>query len=97
MKQELFDLYNSLKNTFIEKIVETIDTKQKTFSPYIRVNLPRDTEEMFEEIVSIEYDEKENTWYAHNYITDTNLDVTEYWTPLRDLSFDELFKIAEAL
>lgn len=97
MKQELFDLYNSLKNTFIEKIVETVDTKQKAFSPYIRITLPRDTEEIFEGIVSIEYDEKEDTWYAHNYITNTNLDVTEYWTPLRDLSFDELFKIAEAL
>ena len=51
----------------------------------------------FEEITSIEYDEKEQTWYVHNYITSLDLMTNEYWTPLRDMSFDELFKISQSL
>lgn len=98
MNKTLFNIYNSLKASFIEAM-EPYLVKQHVviFSPPLHISLPNDNDELFEEITSIEYDEKENTWYAHNYITDTNLDVTEYWTPLRDLSFDELFKIAETL
>ena len=51
----------------------------------------------FEEITEIKFDSKENLWYVHNYVTDMELQTNEYWTPLIDMSFDELFKIAERL
>ena len=97
MKQELFNLYNELKNTFIEKIVANIEGGKIEFSPYIRISLPRDSDEFFEEILSIEYDANEKIWYAHNCVTETDCSASMYWTPLRDLSFDELYKIAERL
>ena len=98
MNKTLFDIYNSLKASFVEAI-EPYLVKQHvvTFSPSLLINLPNDNDESFEEITSIEYDEKEQTWYVHNYITSLDLMTNEYWTPLRDMSFDELFKISERL
>jgi hypothetical protein len=98
MNKTLFDIYNSLKASFVEAI-EPYLVKQHvvTFSPALRINLPSDNDESFEEITSIEYDEKEQTWYVHNYITSLDLMTNEYWTPLRDMAFDELFKISERL
>lgn len=97
MKKELFKIYNALKKIFVEKIEDNIEGLKLNFSPYIKISFPRDSHELHEEILSVEYDAKEDTWCAHNYITDMNLDTTEYWTPLRDLSFEELFKIAERI
>jgi hypothetical protein len=98
MNKTLFDIYNSLKASFVEAI-EPYLVKQHvvTFSPTLLINLPNDNDESFEEITSIEYDEKEQTWYVHNYITSLDLMTNEYWTPLRDMSFDELFKISQSL
>jgi hypothetical protein len=98
MNKTLFDIYNSLKASFVEAI-EPYLVKQHvvTFSPPLHINLPNDNDESFEEITSIEYDEKEQTWYVHNYITSLDLMTNEYWTPLRDMSFDELFKISQSL
>ena len=97
MKKELFDSYNRYKASFIEDITDSLKTLEVKFSPYIKLSLPRDSDEFLEEISDISYDAKEDTWYAHNYVTDTELCAEEYYTPLRDLSFDELFKIAERL
>ena len=98
MNKTLFDIYNSLKASFV-KAMEPYLVEQHvvTFSPPLHINLPNDNDESFEEITSIEYDEKEQTWYVHNYITSLDLMTNEYWTPLRDMSFDELFKISERL
>ena len=98
MNKTLFDIYNSLKASFVEAMVPYL-VKQHvvTFSPPLHINLPNDNDESFEEITSIEYDEKEQTWYVHNYITSVDLMTNEYWTPLRDMSFDELFKISQRL
>ena len=98
MNKTLFDIYNSLKASFVEAM-ESYLVKQHviSFFPSLHINLPNDNDESFEEITSIEYDEKEQTWYVHNYITSLDLMTNEYWTPLRDMSFDELFKIAEKL
>lgn len=98
MNKTLFDIYNSLKASFVEAM-EPYLVKQHmvTFSPTLHINLPNDNDESFEEITSIEYDEKEQTWYVHNYITSLDLMTNEYWTPLRDMTFDELYKIAERL
>lgn len=98
MNKTLFDIYNSLKASFVEAM-EPYLVKQHvvTFSTPLHINLPNDNDEFFEEITSIEYDEKEQTWYVHNYITSLDLMTNEYWTPLRDMSFDELFKISERL
>lgn len=99
MKQYLFDLYNSCKFLFAEAIIREIKVKGEKIelSPYIRISLPRDNDEFFEDITEIQYDDKEDCWFVHNFITETNLMTNEYWTPLRDLTFDELFKIAERL
>ena len=98
MNKTLFDIYNSLKASFVGAM-EPYLVKQHvvTFSPPLHINLPNDNDESFEEITSIEYDEKEQSWYVHNYITSLDLMTNEYWTPLRDMSFDELFKISERL
>ena len=98
MNKTLFDIYNSLKASFVEAM-EPYLVKQHvvTFSPSLLINLPNDNDESFEEITSIEYDEKEQTWYVHNYITSLDLMTNEYWTPLSDMSFDELYKTSERL
>ena len=99
MTQKLFCLFNRLKSSFAEEIIDTLKTKgtKITFEPCLRINLPRDNDELFEDITEIEYDPKENIWYVHNYITEVDLMTGEYWTPIRDLSFDELFKIDERI
>jgi hypothetical protein len=98
MNKTLLDIYNSLKVSFIEAM-EPYLVKQHiiTFSPALRINLPNDNEELFENIVSIEYDEEKGVWYVHNYITSLDLMTNEYWKPLRDMTFNELYKIAERL
>lgn len=97
MKKELLDLYNSLKATFAEGMVNNIQGNKIEFTPSIRISLPRDNDEFQEDILSMEYDAKEDAWYVHNFITEIDLMTSEYWTPLKDLSFDELFKIAERI
>ena len=100
MDKELFDTYNKLKEEFVSKIEDKIlktDSLKVVFSPVIRIMFPTDSDEQFEDITEIQYDCEEDELYCHNYITDENLDVDEYWTPLIDMSFDELFKMAERL
>lgn len=97
MKQYLSNIFNEHKNA----IVEVLNTELKVqgnkvlFSPPIRIDLPDINDEDFETITEIEFDEKENSWYVHNYITYIDLMTSEYWTPLSDLSFEELYNIAE--
>ena len=99
MKQLLFNLYNKCRDNFIEGMTDILKAKgnEMEFSPYIRIPMSNDSDDFFEDITEIKFDKEENTWYVHNYITDMNLQVDEYWTPLRNLSFDELYKIAERL
>lgn len=99
MRQKLFNLYNRCKSSFVEEMIEAIKAQgtKITFTPYISISLPRDNDEFLEEIVEIEFDVSTNIWYAHNFITEVDLMINEYWTPLIDLSFDELFKIAEKI
>ena len=102
MKQKLFSLYNRLKKSFIDEILDIVMHKggEIVFSPYIRINLPPDDESyiMYEEVACLQYDTRDNTLYANIQIVevdDTHTEKSEYWTPLRDMSFGELFKIAE--
>ena len=102
MKQYLLDLYNEHKNSFVKAIVNELKTKGRKvqFNPVIYIELPTTNGEECEEIIEIKFDSKENTWYVHNFInfiTMVDLDTKEYWTPLRDLSFDELYQIADRL
>ena len=96
MGKKLFNLYNQFKDQFSSIIVKAVGDKIE-FSPYIRFSFSRDSDDIFVDIVGIEFDPDEDTHYVHNYITFSDLDVQEYWTPLRDLTFDELFMIAERL
>lgn len=99
MTDKLFDLFNVSK-TVIEEAM-TIEARKQgdivAFSPIIHIDSPRDSDDLYTEITGIEYDKNEDCCYVHNFVTDTNLDVEEYYTPLRDMSFDELFRIAERL
>ena len=101
MNKTLLDIHNSLKNQFVKAIEPYLQNKaiegKVLFSDVLRISLPRDNDEFYEDITSIEYDKKENTWYVHNYITETDLTTSEYWTPLRDMTFEELYEIAEKL
>jgi len=97
MKQYLSDIFNEHKNAIVEVISNELKAKgnKVAFNPPIRIDLPATNDEDFETITEIEFDEKENSWYVHNYITYIDLITSEYWTPLRDLSFEELYEIAE--
>ena len=99
MKQYLLDIYNEHKKAFVETIANELKAKgnKVAFSPYIHIDLPILSNDNYEEITEIEYDPKESTWYVHNFITDIDMATVEYWTPLHELSFDELFQIAEKL
>lgn len=102
MKQKLFHLYNRLKKSFVDEITDIVKHKKGEiiFSPYIRINLPHDEDsyQMYEEVACLQYDEKEKALYANIQtveVDDIHTEKQEYWTPLRDMSFDELFRIAE--
>lgn len=102
MKQKLFHLYNRLKKSFVDEITDIVKHKKGEiiFDPYVRIYLPsnEDTYLMYEEIACLQYDEKEKTLYASIQVVevdDIHTEKHEYWTPIRDMSFDELFKIAE--
>ena len=99
MKDKLFDLFNVSRTVITETM--TIEARKQgdiiAFSPIIHIDSPRDSDDLYTEIVEIYYDKNEDCCYVHNFVTDTNLDVEEYYTPLRDMSFDELFRIAERL
>jgi len=101
MNKTLLDIHNSLKNQFVKAMEPYLQNKaiegKVLFSKVLRIYLPQENDEFFEDITSIEFDKKENTWYVHNYITEVDLMTGEYWTPLRDMTFDELYKIAERL
>jgi hypothetical protein len=101
MNKTLLDIFNSAKEQCIKALLPFIVEKTKDdkleFSPAIRLPLPENKDEYFEDITDVVFDKEENTWYVHNYITETDLTTSEYWTPLRDMSFDELYKIAEKL
>lgn len=94
MNQKLFHLYNRLKKSFVDEITDIVKAKggEIIFSPYIKIYLPSNesTYLMYEEVACLKFDEEENTLYANNHT-----ERYEYWTPLRDMSFDELFRIAE--
>ena len=101
MEKTLLDLYNSTKNLFAKAMEPYLRGRavynKVTFKTPLRISLPRDNDEFYEDITGIEYDEEEKTWYVHNYITETDLTASEYWTPLGSMTFDELYKIAEKL
>lgn len=96
MKKYLLDLYNSCKNLFVAALEGEVKIAKNIipFSPCITID---HSDGSTESITEIEYNAEEKCCYVHNFITDDNMDTSEYWTPLRDLSFDELFKIAERL
>ena len=104
MKQKLFHLYNRLKESFVAEIVDIVKAKggEIVFSPYIKIYLPstEDSYLMYEEVACIQFDERDNTLYANLQtveVDDVHTERHEYWTPLRDMSFDELYSIAERL
>jgi hypothetical protein len=104
MKQKLFHLYNRLKKSFVDEITDIVKHKKGeiVFDPHVRIYLPsnEDIYLMYEEVVCLQYDEKEKALYANIQtveVDDIHTERHEYWTPLRDMSFDELYSIAERL
>ena len=99
MKQYLQNIFNEHKAEIVKVLANELKAKgnKVAFNPPIRIDLSATNDEDFETITEMEFDEKEGHWYVHNYITYIDLMVSEYWTPLRDLSFEELFEIAERI
>jgi hypothetical protein len=104
MNQKLFHLYNRLKKSFVDEITDIVKAKggEIVFNPYIKVYLPSNesTYLMYEEVACLQFDKKESTLYANLQtveVDDVHTERQEYWTPLRDMSFDELYRIAENL
>lgn len=104
MKQKLFHLYNRLKESFVAEIADIVKAKggEIVFSPHIKIYLPSTEGSylMYEEVACLQFDENDNTLYADIQtveVDDVHTERHEYWMPLRDMSFDELYKIAERL
>lgn len=96
--KKLEQTYNRLKERYVLEIEKAIEDKVKiTFSPYIKIYAPNTSAIYFEELTEMEYGPQENTWYVHDYTTDYELQVEEYWIPLRDFTFEQLYEIAEVL
>ena len=102
MKQKLFHLYNRLKESFVAEIADIVKTKggEIVFSPHIKIYLPstEDTYLMYEEVACLQFDDKEKCLYANIQtveVDDVHTERHECWVALRDMSFDELFRIAE--
>ena len=102
MKQKLFCLYNRLKKSFVDEITDIVKHKKGEiiFDPHVRIYLPcnQDLDVMYEEVACLQWDEKEKALYTNINVVEIGesyVEEHEYWTPLRDMSFDELFKIAE--
>ena len=102
MKQKLFHLYNRLKKSFVDEITDIVNQKKEeiVFNPPIKIHLPsgEDVYYLYEEVACLQYDEKEKCLYANIQVIevdDVHTEKQEYWTPVRDMSFDELFRIAE--
>ena len=98
MNKLLFDTYNAFKKQFIsemEKIM--LPSKAISFAHYIRIMKPRTSDELFEEFTEMHWNEKEKCYYCHCFVTNSDLSTDEYWLPLTELSFDELYEIAERL
>ncbi len=101
MNKTLQDIFNSAKKQCVKAllpyIAEKAENNKLEFSPPIRISLPQNKVEFFEAITDVVFDKEENTWYVHNYITDESLNADEYYTPLKDMTFEELYEIAERL
>ena len=101
MNKTLQDIFNSAKEQCVKALLPYIVEKAKDdkleFSPTIGIYLPQNEDEYFENITDVVFDKEENTWYVHNYITDKSLNVDEYYTPLRNMTLEELYEIAERL
>ena len=104
MKQKLFCLYNRLKKSFVDEITDIVNQKKGecVFNPPIKIHLPssEDVYYLYEEVACLQYDAKEKCLYANTQVIevdDVHTERNEYWTSLRDMSFDELFQIAEKL
>lgn len=102
MNQKLFHLYNRLKKSFVDEITDIVKAKggEIIFSPYIKIYLPSNESAylMYEEVACLQFDDKEKYLYANLQtveVDDVHTERQEYWVPLRDMSFDELFRIAE--
>lgn len=98
MKKELFNKYNALKEEFIKGIDEVVESKGGTIQVSVEYYKLKGDSTDTEMITITMLSRDDEDIVCHLYVTDTEtLEVYDYWTPLRDLSFDELFKIAEKL
>lgn len=101
MNKILQDIFNSAKEQCVKALLPFIVEKAKDnkleFSSIIRISLHQNKDKFFEAITDVVFDKEENTWYVHNYITDESLNADEYYTPLKDMTFEELYEIAERL
>ena len=102
MKQKLFHLYNRLKKSFIDEITDIVRHKggEIIFEPHIKIDKPKDDGYWYYEIACLQYDDRDKTLYVH--LQEVEVDEVaserhEYWTPLKDEAFDDIFKIAEKI
>lgn len=97
MKKVLFDKYNSLKAEFVKAIKEEVKSDIKISVQFYSVLDYGQNICGLVEITELHFDEK-GSLTAHIYITEDNtLETEEYWHPLEDLAFDDLFQIVEKL
>ena len=102
MRQKLFHLYNRLKKSFVDEITDIVRHKggEIIFDSRVKIDKPKDDGYWYDEIACLQYDDRDKTLYVHLQEVEVDAVATEmheYWTPLRDMSFDDLYKIAERI
>lgn len=97
MKKVLFDKYHDLKAEFIKVIEEQVKSDIKINVRFYSVLNYDEGALALIEITELHWNE-DNNLMAHVFITeDTTCEAEEFWFYLRDLAFEDLYQIAEAL
>ena len=97
MKKVLFEKYHDLKTEFVKAIEEQVKSDIKINVKFYSVTSYDEGAPVLIEITELHWDEDSNLM-AHVFITeDTTWEAEEFWFYLRDLAFEDLYQIAEAL
>ena len=97
MEKVLFEKYHVLKTEFVKAIEEQVKSDIKINVKFYSVTSYDEGAPVLIEITELHWDEDSNLM-AHVFITeDTTWEAEEFWFYLRDLAFEDLYQIAEAL
>lgn len=97
--KKLIDLYDSFKDMFVKAIQNEIIAQGPNvkFEIPIPITILKGKDIFFMYILEISYNSEMDCCSVHSRKSDSTGLTTEYWTPLGELTFEELYKIAKRL